>query len=290
MKKILINKITVFFCFAMLGTLSILCGCSDSADVKTDANTPIDIQEDNLQSGVEDLEPIEDVEAIAIETVETFTTDVENDESIESEENAEESLDIVAVEEESVETEPEENLAEEATIEEEIVEQEDPLAGVKVIILADLDIYYSSDYWHTYHENICIGNGEGITFSVSSKVDGFSPEDICIDYDAECLTVDFKETTSYDKNTTIQFYVTGKKECVTEIAFSTKYETLTQNEGKACKKYIVEKLNSTDGKVVYTTPTGRKYHYSAACAGDNAEPTTLIDAEGIYDACKKCAH
>lgn len=290
MNKIYKNIITVFFCLAMLGTLSILCGCSDSADVKTDANTPIDIQEEKLQSGVEDLEPIEDVEAIAIETVETLTTDVENDESIESEENAEESLDIVDIEEESVETEPEENLTEDATIEEETVEQADPLAGVKVIILADLDIYYSCDYWHTYHENICIGNGEGITFSVASKVDAFSPEDICIDYDAECLTVDFKETTSYDKNTTIRFYVTGKKECVTEIAFSTKYENLTQNESKECKKYIIEKLNSTDGKVVYTTPTGRKYHYSAACAGDNAEPTTLIDAEGLYDACKKCAH
>ncbi len=290
MCRILKNKIAVFLCLILFVTLSMLCGCSDSADVKTDVNAPIDIQEDTLPNLAEDLEPIEDVEAIAIEDIAVAIADVETDESIESEENTEESLDIVAVEEESVETESEENLAEEATIEEEIVEQEDPLAGVKVIILADLDIYYSSDYWHTYHENICIGNGEGITFFVASKVDGFSPEDICIDYDAECLTVDFKETTSYDKNTTIKFYVTGKKECITEIAFSTKYETMTQNESKECKKYIIEKLNSTDGKVVYTTPTGRKYHYSAACAGDNAEPTTLIDAEGIYDACKKCAH
>ncbi len=40
---------------------------------------------------------------------------------------------------------------------------------------------------------------------------------------------------------------------------------------------------------VYITPTGKKYHYSQACAGKNAIETTLDSASANYDPCKKCA-
>lgn len=40
---------------------------------------------------------------------------------------------------------------------------------------------------------------------------------------------------------------------------------------------------------VYITPTGKKYHYSQACAGKNAILTTLDSASINYDPCKKCA-
>lgn len=43
-------------------------------------------------------------------------------------------------------------------------------------------------------------------------------------------------------------------------------------------------------KEVYITPTGSKYHLSASCAGENAIPTTLEDAENTgYTPCAKCA-
>ena len=41
---------------------------------------------------------------------------------------------------------------------------------------------------------------------------------------------------------------------------------------------------------VYITPTGKKYHYSSACAGKNAMERDLSDVEGSYGPCKKCAY
>lgn len=41
-------------------------------------------------------------------------------------------------------------------------------------------------------------------------------------------------------------------------------------------------------RTVYTTPTGKKYHYSQSCAGKNAIPTTEETAKASYGACKKC--
>lgn len=41
---------------------------------------------------------------------------------------------------------------------------------------------------------------------------------------------------------------------------------------------------------VYITPTGKRYHYSSSCAGKNATPTTLSDAESRgLTPCQKCA-
>jgi len=53
---------------------------------------------------------------------------------------------------------------------------------------------------------------------------------------------------------------------------------------------IAHKLDSKQGKLVYYTPTGEKYHFSKSCAGDNAMETTLNDAEGFLDPCGKCAY
>ncbi len=44
------------------------------------------------------------------------------------------------------------------------------------------------------------------------------------------------------------------------------------------------------GSTVYVTPTGKKYHYSASCAGKNARATTLSAALASgKSACAKCA-
>ena len=44
------------------------------------------------------------------------------------------------------------------------------------------------------------------------------------------------------------------------------------------------------GKTVYITPTGKKYHFSKACAGKNAIETTINQAKVTKDPCKKCAN
>lgn len=44
-----------------------------------------------------------------------------------------------------------------------------------------------------------------------------------------------------------------------------------------------------DGITVYITPTGKKYHLLASCAGKNATATTKEIAEKTHEPCKKCA-
>ena len=43
-----------------------------------------------------------------------------------------------------------------------------------------------------------------------------------------------------------------------------------------------------NGRTVYITPTGKKYHYSSSCAGKNAIETTEQEASRNYGPCKKC--
>ena len=44
-----------------------------------------------------------------------------------------------------------------------------------------------------------------------------------------------------------------------------------------------------NSRTVYITPTGKKYHYSRSCAGENAIETTEKSAKTMHDPCKKCA-
>lgn len=44
-----------------------------------------------------------------------------------------------------------------------------------------------------------------------------------------------------------------------------------------------------DGKTVYITPTGEKFHIKESCAGENAIETELEKIGEKYTACKRCA-
>lgn len=62
---------------------------------------------------------------------------------------------------------------------------------------------------------------------------------------------------------------------------------------KASKASVYKNENTGTEKVVertvYITPTGKRYHFSARCAGRNATPVTLSEAERRFTPCKKCA-
>lgn len=45
-----------------------------------------------------------------------------------------------------------------------------------------------------------------------------------------------------------------------------------------------------NSRTVYTTPYGKKYHYSQSCAGENASATTEEKAKDTHAPCKKCVH
>ena len=46
----------------------------------------------------------------------------------------------------------------------------------------------------------------------------------------------------------------------------------------------------TSPKIVYRTPTGKRYHYSATCGGKNSKEVSLDDAKASgLTPCQKCA-
>lgn len=63
----------------------------------------------------------------------------------------------------------------------------------------------------------------------------------------------------------------------------------TDQTGKSSTA-VTRSGNHSNGTTVYVTPSGKKYHYSASCGGDNSYETTLEEAlsEGKTP-CKKCA-
>lgn len=121
----------------------------------------------------------------------------------------------------------------------------------------------------------------------------------------------YEETTN--ETTTVYVSETTTKEETTEsvtettenIADTTEKTTLKEKNTESTTEIETvvgvvdvesetEKIESTtkkkNGRIVYITPTGEKYHCSSSCAGKNAMEREYDDIEGVYDPCKKCAY
>lgn len=78
--------------------------------------------------------------------------------------------------------------------------------------------------------------------------------------------------------------------CDTFFGFCTAYGYDKYGENTSFIRVEIKQLNETDGRVVYVTETGEKYHFSETCAGEYAIATTYLDATGAgYEPCGKCA-
>ncbi|MGO5027597.1 DUF4236 domain-containing protein [Candidatus Agathobaculum pullicola] len=61
-------------------------------------------------------------------------------------------------------------------------------------------------------------------------------------------------------------------------------------EQQAAEEAAAAATAQTTGRMVYVTPTGKRYHYSASCAGKNATEATLEQAQARgLTPCKNCA-
>ena len=67
---------------------------------------------------------------------------------------------------------------------------------------------------------------------------------------------------------------------------TTKKET---TKPSTTEKKTEKETKKDKSRTVYTTPYGKKYHYSKDCAGENAIKHTLNEVKGAYGPCKKCA-
>ena len=73
-------------------------------------------------------------------------------------------------------------------------------------------------------------------------------------------------------------------------------EQKEENKSSSGTTTVMEKENQEETeqeieeivKIVFITPTGKRYHYKYTCAGKNAKAVMLSEAEKNYTRCKKC--
>lgn len=157
------------------------------------------------------------------------------------------------------------------------------------LLASDLNIQTQTDYAHTDSDIIFLGENEGVTITVTAPT-GTSQDELVIYGDEDLLNISYEEV---DDSTKPQFkiYVTGKKVCDTELIIATAYELEAKGEDASLYLVNIRKLDSSDGRIAYVTPSGEKYHFSASCAGENATKTTYRDCIAYeYEPCGKCAN
>ena len=164
----------------------------------------------------------------------------------------------------------------------------------RIIQNDDLSFSSKSERHHAESSYCVLGEGEGLTITVSANDGDVYVDDILFIYDEEELNVSEKQITGYNGQECVEAYITGVKEGVFDLSIVAVYDYVLWDEGITEDLYgdsfKVKKLNATDGKTVYVTPSGEKYHFSKECAGENALDTTLYDAVIVgYDHCRKCA-
>ena len=160
---------------------------------------------------------------------------------------------------------------------EEINTDDEPIE--KGLLVSKLSVDCWTDYNHVSNSSIHLGNNEGVTFKISTGIEVKDKEEFIFEYNESLLNLTVQDFDNEGGNTTIIVYVTGLKECDTELLITTEYEIYEMDEEAKCLVYDIHKLDSSEGKVVYITDYGKKYHYSSACAGESAVKTTRYDAE-----------
>ena len=159
-----------------------------------------------------------------------------------------------------------------------------------VLNTSDLKIDGMTDYGH-YGDSLYLGNDEGLNLTITiNKSDALS-EDLFFYYDESLLNVDISEPTYMDNKTRIKAYVTAYEECEAELIIGTIYELSTLGDKANYFSFNIRKLDPEEGRVIYVTPSGSKYHLDPDCAGENAIATTYYDAEMMeIDPCGKCVN
>lgn len=158
------------------------------------------------------------------------------------------------------------------------------------ISASDLSITTIKDYAHTDTDVIFLGNQEGVTISIVASGTDITWDALALIYDETILNVEMQSPVNTETQTVLKAYVTGKKTGDSEFFICTEYDLATKGEDTEGYYLDIRKLDSSEGRIVYVTPSGEKYHFSESCAGDGATKTTYRDATVYeYEPCGKCA-
>ena len=148
-----------------------------------------------------------------------------------------------------------------------------------------------TDYAHISESTVYLGNDEGVTISIEASSPGMDYDDFIFLYDEEQLKCEPQFINeNYNGKTLLRYKLWHTAPGKTEVLVVSGYEYYEQGDECPAYSFDVYGLNSEDGKVVYCTQTGEKYHFSSDCAGEKATATTLWDAvQAGYEPCGKCA-
>ncbi len=98
-----------------------------------------------------------------------------------------------------------------------------------------------------------------------------------------------KETTT--EKTTVATTTTTTTEATTTTERATAAPTTTKKETTTKKQTTTQNAPKGDGRTVYKTPTGKRYHFDPDCGGKNSTATSLDNAISLgLTPCQKCAN
>lgn len=127
--------------------------------------------------------------------------------------------------------------------------------------------------------------GDTYEFTQHMLPSGVSREDFSIEIsDNSIISVTENRLENEDDKTAFQYTVKA-------LAPGESTIQLISSDQKTTSQVLTFIVSAKDtSRIVYITPTGEKYHFSAACAGENASSITLNQAKAHgYQPCKKCA-
>ena len=189
--------------------------------------------------------------------------------------------------------EPSESIAtQESDKHEEIIEEEIP-EEIPFTEITDLSYQGRTDYGH-YSDTVAIlGNNERLHLEIEASPAGLKEDDFSFKYDKKLLsyTVDSIRNDEKADKTTLKLTVEAKKPGYSTFEIdSSYYRMFLDDEEEYFISIPVQGLDSREGRIVYMTPSGEKYHFSKECAGENYIETTLHDVESMeFKPCGKCA-
>lgn len=99
-------------------------------------------------------------------------------------------------------------------------------------------------------------------------------------------------TTETTSETTTETTTKETTTSATTTAQNTTQKTTTTEKATTTtkKQAPAQNSNSSDGRTVYKTPTGKRYHFDPDCGGKNSSAVSLDDAISMgLTPCQKCA-
>jgi len=150
-------------------------------------------------------------------------------------------------------------------------------------------VYTENEYAHIDSDVIRLGNNERVWITIKASPSNLSADDFIVDYDDTMLEIVDITSSTTGNVLEIELTIKAKKAGVSEIIICSGYEIYEEAENADCYVLTVNGLDSSDGRIVYVTSSGEKYHFSSSCV-DNGIKTTLDDALAYdYEPCGKCA-